>query len=145
MINRFGGLVKYFIALRSNGVLFNLLDADGLESRISDVMSDLNDLHAVSAQLVEGLRSEMQSGGRRRNRPALAREDGLIARLVQPPFFDAFAFNVWRQRRIADLVNDPVEIAVALETDAPAAFLHNRGDDAAQSPVAELKLRADLQ
>src|SRR5262245_16080951 len=138
MINRFGGLVKYFIALRRYGVLFNLFDADRLEGRIADVMSDLNDLHAVSAQFVEGLRSEMQSGGRRRDRPTLARKDGLIARLVQPPFFDALAFNVWRQRRIADLVNDPVEIAVALKTNAPAALLHNSGDYASQSPAAEL-------
>src|SRR5262245_16408919 len=145
MINRFGGLVKYFIALRRDGVLFNLFDADRLKGRIADMMSDLDDLHSVSAQFVEGLRCEMQSGGRRRNRPTLACEDGLIARLVQSPFFGALAFNVWRQRRIADLVNDPVEIAGALKTDALAAFLHNCCDDATQSPVAELKLRADLQ
>src|SRR5882672_8320757 len=113
-------------------MFFDFFDADGLESRIANVMRDLNDLHAASAQFIEGSRSEMQSGGRRRNRSALAGENGLIARIVQSPFFAALAFNVWRQRRIADLVNDPVEVVIALKTDVTAAFFHNRGDDAAQ-------------
>src|SRR5262249_12965498 len=116
-----------------------------LEGRITDMMRDLNDLYAASAQFVEGSRGEMQSGGRRRNRPTLAREDGLISRLVQSAFFGAFAFNVWRPPRIVRLVNDPVEIAVALKTDLSAALFHNRSDDTAQPAGAELKFRADFQ
>src|SRR5262249_21281396 len=122
LINRSGGLADYFIILRRYGMFFYFFDSDGLESRITDVMRNFNDLHAASAQFVESSPGEMQSGGRRRNRSAFAGEDGLIAGLVQSMFFAAFASDVWRQRRIADLVNDPVEILIALKTNVTATF-----------------------
>src|SRR5262249_10693392 len=132
LVDLFGRLVDYFITLRRYYMFFDLFDANRLKSRIAYMMRDFNDLHAARAQFVEDSRGEMQSGGRRRNRSALTGEDGLIPRLVQSPLFAAFALNVGRQRRIADLVNDPVEVAVAFKTDLAAAFFGNGGDDAAQ-------------
>src|SRR5262245_2012420 len=58
-INRFGRLSDYFIILGSDGMFFDYIDAYGLESRIADMMGDLNDLHAASAQFAEGTRGEM--------------------------------------------------------------------------------------
>ncbi len=82
----------------------------------------------------------MQTGCRRGNCPAFTREDGLITLLIQTIF--AVAFNVRRQRRAADLINDGIEFTVATETNQAATTGAPFDHFGSQSAVGKFGLRA---
>ena len=96
------------------------IDAHRLKRAVADVQRDGRALDAPLVQRVEKLRREMQAGGRRRDRAALARIHGLIPLAIA---LRVVALDVRRQRHVADLVDRVLDARAALrpETDRPPA------------------------
>ena len=92
--------------LEAQSVIFHALDTHGLKRPVSHVQRDLDNLYSPPVQRFGQLASEVQARRRRRNRPALAREDRLvpvaIACLVG-------SLDIRRQRHMTDLVDDLVD------------------------------------
>src|SRR2546425_10311641 len=95
-------------------MVFDSVYSHRLKRAVTNMQSDFGDFDSTRAQAVKQFGSEMQSRGRRRNRAALASENGLIAFCVKAIFF--IAFDVRRKRRPSDSINDFVEISGSFET-----------------------------
>jgi hypothetical protein len=131
------------VRLGMNRVIFDALDADGLESSQADVQGDLDRLDPTLADAVEDFRSEMQAGGGGRYRPARLRIDGLIAVAIAGRIG---ARDIRRERDVADAIEHGEEIADWLKADAALAELcsgENLGLQVAGVPVAEKQAFAD--
>jgi hypothetical protein len=83
-------------------VVLDALDADGLKGSVADVESDFGEIDAAGGQRGQQRRGEVESGGGRRDRPAVAREDGLVADAVCG---EVVALDVRRQRHVSDRVD----------------------------------------
>src|SRR5207302_1798865 len=122
-IDSFGSLRRDVVILTLDPVLFDAFDTHRLKSCIADVMRNFSDGDAARTQFVEDARGEMQTGGRRGNRSTLPGVDRLILRLIEPLRFIALALDVRRQRRVADLINDLIEVPISLKTNSPPPFI----------------------
>ena len=82
-------------------VIFDALDADGLESSQADVEGDLDGLDAALADAVENFWGEMQAGGGGGYRSALLGIDGLVAFAIAGRIG---ARDIRRERDVADAI-----------------------------------------
>ncbi len=105
-------------------MIFNALDADGLESSQADVEGDFDGLDAAAADAVENFRGKMEAGGGGGYRSALLGVDGLIAFAIAGRIG---ARDIRREWNVADAIEGSEEIVIAakdgLETEVAQAEL----------------------
>ena len=101
-------------------VLFDPLHPDGLKGSQSYVQRDLRGFNAAFFHAFKNLRGEVQTSGGRGYRSAFARIDGLIALPVRRTIG---AFNVRRQRHVADAFDERNEVRNRRETNCPFSEL----------------------
>ena len=78
--DRLGGLrAEIVVALRIDDVILDAVDAHRLERAVADVQRDFGPLDAALDAASQQRRREVQSGRRRGDRSARAREDRLVA------------------------------------------------------------------
>ncbi len=106
-IDGVGGCSGERVALAVQADFVDALDAQRGKGAEADVQRDARDFDALRGERVEHLRREVQAGGGRGHRAALAREDGLVALAIRGRIV---ATNVGRQRHVADAVEDGEEI-----------------------------------
>ena len=109
-----------------NLVIFNALDADGLESSQADVEGDFDGVDAAPADAVENIGCEMKAGGGGGYRSALLGVDGLIAFAIAGRIG---ARDIRRERNVADAIEGSEEIVAAVK-------------DGLEAEVAQAELRA---
>ena len=85
-----------------NGVRFYLIDLHRLEGAIADVQGNGRALDTFLLQAIEKLLGEMESGGRRRDRAALAGIHGLIPIAIA---LRVVPLDIRRQRHVADVLD----------------------------------------
>jgi hypothetical protein len=112
-------------------VVVQVFLAKRLEGVQSDAQGDVCDLHTLSAQPVEHLRGEMQSGSGRGSGARFPRVHGLVSLGVAQGLMD-----VGRQGSHAQVGQDGVETTRRLELDLPPPFpkvaYYDGGDTAAE-------------
>ncbi len=96
--------------LRVDFVIFDARAPDGLERAVADVMRDRRSDNSTPIQRVQQCFVEVQSGRRRGDRTAHAREDRLIALAI---FVGVRAMDVRRKRHVAELVNRRIDVGCA--------------------------------
>ncbi len=117
-------------------MIFDAIDCDRFEGAVADVQRDVSALDAMRGQRVEQPGREMQSGGRRRNRSALARKDGLVALAVRRA---VVAPDVRRQRHVPQRIDQRHHAALRLSPEAnrspalEAPFQHLAHQDASRA------------
>ena len=90
------------IALLLQAVVLDLLDTHRLKRAVPDVERDLGHLDAAILEGGHQRRVEVQTGGGRRDRPARAREDGLVPVAIVHAIV---APDVRRQRHVTDRID----------------------------------------
>jgi len=119
-VDGFGSGGRERVVLGVEVDIFELFHADGLEGAKANVEGDGFDPDANLPELREDLGSEVQAGGGGGGRAGFVREDGLIAVAV----LDAVvAMDVWRERHVADFVEDRVEVGRGHEAEGAFAEL----------------------
>ena len=106
-------------------LLLDLLDTDGLEGGIADVVGDFDNPHSLVTELGENWSGEVEAGGRGGNRSALAGVDRLVAGFVEPLCWAGIAFNVGGKRGLSNSIDDGVEGDVRLEPEETSAIGKN--------------------
>src|SRR5208282_5378136 len=112
LLDCFCGRVGNHVAFLVDGVLFQTLAANPLESPQSDVESDLRDFHSPFAQPLQDLRSKVQARCGRCDGRSLARVDRLVALAVERLIG---ALDVRRQRYMPQAAEQFVKIALRAE------------------------------
>ena len=115
-------------------VLFDVVDLDRTERPEADMQSDFADGDAHVFDLFQEFRREVQTGGRRRGGAQLVAVDGLVPLLVLEFFVD-----VRRQRHLADLLENGVEVAVIGKPHDSAAVVRDVGHGACEPSIAKGK------
>jgi hypothetical protein len=100
------------------GVLFDFLDADGLEGAEPNVESDFYSLYAAITVLGQNLRSEVEAGGWGGDGSTFAGIDGLVAVAIGRRIE---ARDVRRQRDMADFIDAGEEVVNGCEADVALA------------------------
>ncbi len=123
------------VRLRFEPMVLDAVDAHRLKGAVPDMQRDFRGLHAADRKRVHQLGSEVQTRGRRRHRPAAAREHCLVADAIVLPIA---ALDVGRQRHMADRVNGIINRRAVVgpeSNDAPAkeALLEHLGVQSAYS------------
>lgn len=106
-------------------MLFDVLDADGLEGAESHVESDFCALDAAVAEAGQDLRSEVEPGGGGGDGSSFAGVDGLVAVAIGG---GVGAVDVRRERDVADLFHACKEVVHRSEADVALTKLA-AGDD----------------
>src|SRR5688572_14744734 len=133
-IDRGRSRVADLVRFRIDDVLFDALDAHGLERAVADVERDGRALDPARSQVVEHLRREVESRRRRRDRAAVGGEDGLVpiavGRLIG-------TLDVGRQRNVPERIDERVDAGRGIfgpQPDAAASeepLLEHLGDQRA--------------
>src|SRR6202011_2960963 len=104
--------------VKSLGV--ELLLPDRLKCSEPDMQRNVRDLGAGSAASIQDLRRKVKSGRRRRGGTGLARKYGLVSVAIVRSIR---ALDIWRQRHVANLVEQREDIALPAEVHRSLAVL----------------------
>src|SRR6266568_3858800 len=119
-------------------VILHAFDPHRLKRTYAYVQRNLGGYDSALPYAGKNFRSEVQTGGRGRNRASLARINGLISLAV---FGIVRASDVWGQRHMPETFNQGEEIFGGTETDFPLAKLTAFYDFTADLPcIAEEQL-----
>jgi len=99
-------------------MIFDAFGPNGLEGSEADVKRNFDDFDAALTDPVEDFRSEVQSGGRRRDRTAFLRIDSLIAITIGG---GVVAIDVRRKRNVTEFLDCSEEIWYRSEANATLA------------------------
>ena len=118
-------------------VFFDVVDFDRSEGAEADMQCDFADGDTHVFDLFQQFRREMKAGGRCRGRAQLVAVDRLVPFLVFEFFLD-----VRRQRHLADLFEDGIEVAVIRELHDSSTVVRDVGHSAFETSIAKGKDRA---
>src|SRR5262249_34721039 len=112
-------------SLRVQLVLFDNFLANRLKSPKTHVQCYTRQLGTRSLRLLQNFRSEMQTGGRWRNRSALSREHRLVSLAIGCGIITP---DIRWKRNMADAFNGRVHIAIHRESNRALAVLSSRNN-----------------
>src|SRR4051794_3084254 len=97
-------------------MLAYVVHTNRLKRPVTHMQRYLCDRHAVVSDRFQNIRRKMQPRRRSRDRPALARKNGLIPFAIRVNRV-RFTFYIRRQRRPPDLVKDLIKVAIGFKPD----------------------------